>query len=80
MSDGLNAALLRAHDAGDSAALVALYTQAADLREAAGDVEAACFYLTHAYVFALESGASCAGLLNRRLAAHGRDVVQEDLE
>jgi len=70
----LDAAFLRAHEAGDAAALIALYTAAGDAREAAGDVDAACFYLTQAYVFALEAGAAEAGALNARLAAHGREV------
>ncbi|MEL7211849.1 MAG: hypothetical protein AAGK92_04250 [Pseudomonadota bacterium] len=68
----LDAALLAAHEAGDKAALTRLYTQAAD---EAGDVDAACFYLTHAYVFALESGAPEAVALRQRLADEGREPV-----
>ena len=81
MSDraALDAALLKAHAAGDAARLVALYTEAADVEEAGGDIEAACFYLTHAYVFALEAGLAEAALLNKRLVAHGRDTPQLDL-
>ena len=75
----LEAALLQAHAAEDTALLVALYTRAADLSEQSRDTEAMCFYLTHAYVFALESGHAAAGDLNRRLAALGRDEVQVDL-
>ena len=75
----LDAALLEAHKAGDAARLVRLYAQAADAEEADGNIEAACFYLTHAYVFALEAGLPEAGALNRRLAKQGRDVVQTDL-
>jgi hypothetical protein len=54
---------------GDGAALAALYAQAADR---ADDVDAACFYLTHAFVFALEEGLPEAADLNARLVAHGR--------
>ena len=68
----LDQALIEAHAQNDSHALVALYTQAADLSEAQGDIDAACFYLTHAFVFALESGAAEADSLNQRLAARGR--------
>ena len=75
----LDAALLAAHGDGDSAGLAVLYTTAADRAEQAGDVDAACFYLTHAYVFALEAGLAEAGALNRRLASFGRDVLQADL-
>jgi hypothetical protein len=68
---GLDAALLAAHAAGDRAALIRLYAQAAD---AAGDAEAEGFYLTHAYVFALESGAPEAAALHARLKAEGREA------
>jgi len=52
MSD-LDQRLLSAHAAGDYPALVSLYREAA---EASTDADAAGFYLTHAYVFALELG------------------------
>lgn len=77
--DDLDAALLAAHAERDTARLVALYTEAADRSEARGDIDAACFFLTHAYVFALEAGAPEAAALNRRLAARGRDIEQGDL-
>ena len=73
MSD-LNAQLLAAHDAQDSAALIALYTDAAD---GAGDVDTACFFLTHAYVFALEQGDSRATPLRARLIHHGRETPDQ---
>ena len=53
---GLDAALLQAHAASDTPLLSRLYTEAADRAEAEGKTDAACFYLTHAYVFALEAG------------------------
>ena len=70
MSD-LNDRLLAAHAADDRSALVALYTQAAD---GADDLDAACFYLTHAYVFALELGHGAAPVLLARLQAEGREA------
>jgi hypothetical protein len=76
----LDAALLAAHDADDRGALVTLYLDAANAEDAAGAVEAACFFLTQAYVYALETGSPLAGPLNRRLAALGRDHLQDDLE
>lgn len=69
----LDAALLAAHEAGDEAALARLYADAGDRAEAAGDGDAACFYLTHAYVFALATGAPQADALRARLKAHGRE-------
>ncbi|TDK50778.1 hypothetical protein [Antarcticimicrobium luteum] len=68
MSD-LDTRLLDAHAAGDHAALVALYTEAADR---AGD-DARYFYLTHAYVYALEAGHALAPALRARLVAAGRE-------
>jgi hypothetical protein len=69
----LDAELLAAHAAGDGAALARLYARAADAADAEGRVEAACFYLTHAYVHALETGAPEAAALHARLAARGRE-------
>jgi hypothetical protein len=69
----LDAALIAAHSAGDQAALVRLYAQAGDAAEAAGEIDAACFYLTHAYVFALASAAAEADALHARLLARGRE-------
>ncbi len=69
----LHDALLEAHEAGDGPRLIELYQQAGDEAEARGDVGAACFFLTHAYVFALEEGSSHAAPLHRRLKAHGRE-------
>jgi hypothetical protein len=66
----LDAQLLAAHDAKDSAALIRLYAQAAD---EAGDIDTACFYLTHAYVFALELGDPITPTLRARLVEHGRE-------
>ncbi len=68
MSD-LDDAMLEAHANADGRRLVALYTQAADQ---ARDLDAACFYLTHAYIFALELGAPQVAALHGRLTAHGR--------
>ena len=65
MSD-LDARLLEAHARDDRAALVALYSEAANTDEARG------FYLTHAFVFALESGAPEAPALRARLQEMGR--------
>lgn len=66
----LDAEMIAAHEARDQAALIRLYTQAADM---AGDLDAACFFLTHAYVFALEAGAPQAEILRGRLRAHRRE-------
>ncbi len=62
--------LLAAHARGDQSALIALYTEAA---EAAMSEVAAGFYLTHAYVFALEAGDQRAAVLRARLVEMGRE-------
>ena len=66
--------MLAAHAAGDGAALVTLYAQAA---AEARDVDAACFFLTHAYIFALELGDTRAQVLRAQLVAHGRETVDQ---
>jgi hypothetical protein len=70
--DALDRQLLEAHAKKDGRSLVHLYTHAAEQREAEGDVDATCFFLTHAFVFALEAGAPEARALNMRLAERGR--------
>ena len=73
MRDDLDARLLAAHAADDRAALIALYREAA---LTAADHDAACFYLTHAYVFALEAGAPEAADLRARLVAYGAETAE----
>ncbi len=72
----LDAALLAAHAAGDRGRLIQGYEQAADLAEAAGEVDRACFFLTQAWVFALEAGDARANGLKARLTGHGREKVE----
>jgi predicted ATPase len=69
--------MLDAHARHDAKALVRLYTIAGDDAELQQDIDAAFFYLTHAFVFALESGAPEARDLNRRLADRGRATKLE---
>lgn len=66
-------ALLGAHTAGDAPALIGLYAEAAALAEAAGALDAACFYWTHAHVYALETGDPRAAALRAVLKRHGRE-------
>lgn len=72
-TEDLDRRLLAAHSAGDDRALVRLYAEAADRNEASGREAAACFYLTHAYVFALQEGSPEAAALHARLKARGRE-------
>ena len=68
MSD-LDARLLAAHAAGDTAALARLYTEAAQAEE---DPDARGFFLTQAYVFALELDHPALVDLTKRLKAKDR--------
>lgn len=70
----LDARLLKAHAERDQRSLVQLYTQAADDKEKQGDIDATCFFLTQAFIFALESGDANAADLNQRLVNYGREV------
>jgi len=69
----LDQQLLKAHADSDHAALVTLYTQAANECEQTGDIDAACFYRTHAYVFALRERMNEASELRARLASYKRE-------
>ncbi|MEM6941429.1 MAG: hypothetical protein AAF943_12360 [Pseudomonadota bacterium] len=66
----LEAALLAAHAAGDAAALVSIYQEAAALTE---DGDAAAFMLTHAHIFALECDHPDTAKLRAALVALGRE-------
>lgn len=68
----LHRQLLEAHAAQDPRRLMALYAQAGANRESRGDTDAACFYLTHAYIYAMELDAPELAALQVRLAAYGR--------
>ena len=60
----LETRLLDAHARGAHSELVPLYTQAANR---AGDIDAQCFFLTQAYVFALETNHQDTPSLRERL-------------
>ena len=64
--------LIAAHESGDGNVLVGLYAVAADKAEASGDIDSAAFFLTHAWIFALERGDERAEALRARLANWGR--------
>jgi hypothetical protein len=74
--ESLNEKLIQAHEENNMADLVVLYTRAGDDSEKAGDIDAACFYLTHAYVFALDAGSEQANELHMRLLQYGRVQYQ----
>lgn len=57
----------------DFSVLSAIYTDAADMCEQRGDIDEACFFLTQAYVHALQQGSLNAATLHQRLMAYGRE-------
>lgn len=67
----LQTRLLAAHASNDRPALIELYLEASETAETE---DASGFYLTHAYVFALEAGDPRARGLKSRLTAMKRDV------
>ena len=67
----LEADLLRAHAKGDGEALAHLYGRAADQHGAEPD--RAAFYLTQAYVFALEAGLDVAQDYQQHLKSLGKE-------
>lgn len=69
----LQDALMRAHASGAVRELVALYAQAGQKALAAGDTDAGAFFLTHARVFALESGDPREAEIFSVLKALGRE-------
>lgn len=69
----LDARLIAANETGDWPALVDLYIQAARSSDSSGDQDAACYYLTHAYVFALQIDDARVDDLHAELKARGRE-------
>lgn len=69
----IDSAILAAHDKGDGVRLAALYAQAGRRMVADGDIDEGCFFLTQAYVFALEHGLEDAERIHAELVSFGRD-------
>lgn len=67
----LHTRLLQAHATGDIGALAELYERAAGSQH---DDDARSFFLTHAYVHALEANLPDAGRLRQMLVDMGREV------
>lgn len=72
-ADSLNDRLLGAHAVRDISALPGLYKTAAKRAEHFGDIHRACFFLTQAWIYALDAGSPMADELKERLVICGRD-------
>jgi hypothetical protein len=68
----IDARLLDAHAGGNLVDIAFQYASAAQQAEEKGDVDKACFFLTHAWIFALEAGDPIADEHRSRLAGYGR--------
>ena len=69
----LDAEVLDAHARDDRAVLARLYAEAGTREQAAGRINAACFFWTQAWIFALDQGEDrLARDLEGRLSAAGR--------
>jgi hypothetical protein len=69
----LNDQVLKAHVAGDQATLVDIYHMLGAEELAEENITSACFLLTQAYVYALESGDPRATEIHEILKSHGRE-------
>jgi hypothetical protein len=69
----LDTDFLRANEQSDHEQLVILYRKAGLSCIDAKNVDAGCFYLTHAYIFALEMGSSKVDELHEILVSYGRE-------
>ena len=73
-ASALDRRIKAAHAADDRAALSTLYLKAGELKEAEGDIAAACFLYTQAYVFGLDSRAvEARDLAHAKLVRYGRE-------
>jgi hypothetical protein len=68
----IDARLLEAHAGGNLVDIAFHYARAAVQAEEQGDTDRACFFLTHAWIFALEAGDPIAAEHRSRLAGYGR--------
>lgn len=69
----LETKILHAHEVGDKAALIEGYGRAAMIAEGEGEIDAACFFATYAYIYALEAGHDDRAALHAFLIKYGRE-------
>ncbi|MEM8952466.1 MAG: hypothetical protein AAGA21_15860 [Pseudomonadota bacterium] len=71
--DDLNTTIEQAHDEGQLEKLAVSYARGGALYERQGETDAACFFWTQAYIFALDVGAApLADAMHDKLRAFGR--------
>ena len=75
-SSTLEKQILAAHGSNDGYRLAELYAQGAEIKRKAGELDAAGFLLTQAFVFALESDHPNSDMLRAKLVADGRELSE----
>lgn len=71
--DRLEAAIQTDHRCGNKAGLADSYAEGAALYERQGEIDAACYFWTQAYVMALDAGVDeLASAMHGKLSAHRR--------
>jgi len=70
----INDQVLAAHEAGNLRQLPALYRRASQALFESGDIDPACFFLTQAYIYALDQGDPQAIEIHTILVSHGREI------
>ncbi|MCY3982548.1 MAG: hypothetical protein OXE85_01375 [Roseovarius sp.] len=71
MSEELNSKILAAHCEKDIHSLIRLYIEAS---KTTGNHDEECFFLTNAYICALETGSSETKFLHDQLRKYGREI------
>ena len=72
-ADELDSGILEAWSNGDGPRLAELYAAAGNSMLASGLEDEGCFFLTQAYIIALENGLEIAAPLHAELVRHGRE-------
>ena len=68
----LNSRILLAHKSGDGARLAELYHEAGNQSLESGRHDEGCFFLTQAYVYALENGLEITNKIHAQLVGFDR--------
>ena len=67
--------IMQAHACDDRHRLCSLYLMAGEIKEAAGETDAACFFYTQSFVYGLETGNEDRDAAHARLVALGREQL-----
>ena len=74
LSKDINKRILKAHQQKDRKYLALIYERYGRSQLEKNNIDAGCFFLTHAYIFALEEGLNCATRIHKALKNYGREA------